>query len=272
MHNSRCLVIIPAYNEEQNLNRVIHEVRSLGLDLDLVVINDGSRDGTEAVARAAGEKVITLPFNLGYGGALQTGFKFASGLGYNYIIQFDADGQHHPGSIPEILSLLEDGEADIVIGSRYLGRDGVRASLLKKIAVSVFRFLIRVSTGTSISDPTSGLQGLSRRVFTHYAELGNYPEDYPDADTLIYMILSGYRVVEVPVEMRERYSGRGMHVGLKTVFYFFKMLVSILVVLIREKSGRRVQNNGSDLKSNHLVAGDILCAGGGQTAGQKKNQ
>lgn len=230
-----CLVIIPAYNEEKNIGRVIGEIRSLNLDLDIVVVNDGSVDRTGYAAREAGEKVISLPFNLGYGGALQAGFKYAAGMGYNYIVQFDADGQHDPGNIPEILGLLKTGDLDIVIGSRFLGGRPARTGLLKKFAIWVFKFMIKASTGVVITDPTSGLQGLSRRVCTHYASPGNYPEDYPDADTLIHMILSGYRVMEIPSCMRERYSGRSMHAGLKTVFYFIKMLVSILVVLIRKK-------------------------------------
>lgn len=234
-----CLVIIPAYNEEKNIGRVIGEIRSLKLDLDIVVVNDGSVDGTRSAVREAGEKVLSLPFNLGYGGALQTGFKYAAVMGYNYIVQFDADGQHDPGYIQEILGLLKSGKYDIVIGSRFLGDRPAKTSQLKKFAIAVFRFLIKASTGVAITDPTSGLQGLSRRVYTHYAAMGNYPEDYPDADTLIHMILSGYRVKEIPSCMRERYYGRSMHAGLKTVFYFFKMLVSILVVLIREKPANR---------------------------------
>ncbi len=236
MGRADCLVIIPAYNEEQNIGRVLKEIRSLNIDLDILVVNDGSRDRTEAVVRETGEKVITLPYNLGYGGALQTGFKYAAALGYNCIIQFDADGQHDPENIPDILERLRTGAYDIVIGSRFLGNASFNMGLLKKVAISVFRFLIKLSTGVRISDPTSGLQGLTNRVFTFYAGFGNYPEDFPDADTLIYMILSNYRVTEIPANMRERYSGRSMHTGVKTVFYFVKMLVSILVVLLREKT------------------------------------
>lgn len=236
MLGSDCLVIIPAYNEERNIGRVLKEIRSLKIDLDIVVVDDGSRDGTGAVTGEAGERVITLPYNLGYGGALQTGFKYAADMGYNYIIQFDADGQHDPEDIPVILGRLRSGAMDIIIGSRFLGNGSAYAGTLKRTAIWLFRFLIKISTGVRITDPTSGLQGLTCRAFSHYAARGNYPEDFPDADTLIGMILSGYRVTEFPANIRERISGRSMHSGVRTVFYFIKMLVSILVVFIREKT------------------------------------
>ena len=231
-----CLIIIPAHNEEKNIGSVLEEIRRFGIDLDILVVNDGSKDQTEAVVREAGENVITLPFNLGYGGALQTGFKFASAWGYKYVIQFDADGQHNPNNIPDILKWLRTGAYDIVIGSRYLDQSLYKTGLLKKAVISVFRFLIKISTGVKITDPTSGLQGLNNRVFTYYSKLGNYPEDFPDADTLIFMLLSRYRVHEISALMRERYSGKSMHVGFKTAFYPVKLMVSILVVLIREKA------------------------------------
>lgn len=236
MQKSDCLIIIPAHDEEQNIGRVLKEIRSLKMNLDIIVINDGSKDKTENIVIKEGEKVITLPYNLGYGGALQTGFKYAAAMGYGYIIQFDADGQHDPEDIPVILNQLRTGDFDIVIGSRFLGRGSFKTGILKKIAISVFRFLIKISTGVKITDPTSGLQGLEKRVFRHYAVMGNFPEDYPDADTLIYMILSNSKVTEIPANIRERNCGRSMHTGVKTIFYFAKMLVSILVVLLRKKT------------------------------------
>jgi len=157
-----CLVIIPAYNEEQNIGNTLKKIRELHKNLDILVINDGSKDKTEAVVKEAGEMVITLPYNLGYGGALQTGFKYAMSRGYDYIVQFDADGQHDPGDILLILDQLKTGSTDIVIGSRFLGRGSFKAGILKKMAITVFRFLIKISTGVKITDPTSGLQGLTR--------------------------------------------------------------------------------------------------------------
>ncbi|HOV79239.1 MAG TPA: glycosyltransferase family 2 protein [Bacillota bacterium] len=236
MPKADCLVIIPAYNEEENIGKVLKDIRSLNIALDIVVVNDGSTDNTRHVVREAGEKAINLPYNLGYGAALQTGFKYAALKGYEYVVQFDADGQHDPGDVLNILHLLRAGGCDIVIGSRFLGKGSFKAGVLKRIAISVFRFIIRAATGVKITDPTSGLQGLSKRAYNYYAVTGNYPEDFPDADTLINMILSNYRVREIPADVKDRYSGKSMHTGYKTIFYFFKMLVSILVVLLRKKT------------------------------------
>jgi len=140
---------------------VLKEIRSSGVSEDIMVINDGSSDKTGMVAREAGEMVINLPYNLGYGGALQTGFKYASTMGYKYVIQFDADGQHDPEDIKIIMEQLRTGIPDIVIGSRFLGRGAFRAGVLKMGAIAVFRCLIKISTGVRITDPTSGLQGLT---------------------------------------------------------------------------------------------------------------
>ncbi len=235
MLQADCLVLIPAYNEEKNIGRVLKEIRNLKIPLDILVINDGSTDSTGAEVEQAGEKVITLPYNLGYGGALQTGFKYAAAMDYPYVLQFDADGQHDPADISLILDQLRTGSYDIIIGSRFLGRGSIRIGCLKKLAILLFRYLIRFSTGKQITDPTSGLQGLTKQVFSYYAATGNYPEDFPDTDTLIGSILSGYRVEEIPANIKERYSGHSMHSGLGTGFYLVKMLVSILVVLIRKK-------------------------------------
>lgn len=232
-----CLLLIPAYNEEMNVGRVLQGIRKLNADIDVLVIDDGSTDKTSLIVEGAGEKVITLPYNLGYGGALQTGFKYALLKGYKYIVQFDADGQHEPDDIIQVLKHLRTGKYDIVIGSRFLGKGSFKTGLLKKIAIMLFRFLIQISTGTKISDPTSGLQGLTQRVFGYYSIMGNFPNDYPDADTLIGSILKGYPIYEIPANIKQRYSGKSMHSGLKTVYYLFKMLISISVVLVRKKTG-----------------------------------
>lgn len=242
MRRSDCLIIIPAYNEEQNIGKVLQEIGSLHVDLDIVVVNDGSRDKTGEIVQKEGEQVINLPYNLGYGGALQTGFKYAAAMGYSYVIQIDADGQHDPGEIQIMLNQLRTGDVDILIGSRFLGRGSFRTGLLKKVAISVFRFLIKISTGVKVTDPTSGLQGLTNRVFKYYATMGNFPSDFPDADTIIFMLLSNYRVKEFPANIRERNFGKSMHSGIKTIFYFAKMLVSILVVILRKKA--KVEVNG----------------------------
>lgn len=229
------LVIIPAYNEERNISKVLDDIRTLNIDTDVCVINDGSKDKTEEVVQKGSFNVVSLPFNLGYGAALQTGFKYAVLKDYKYVIQFDADGQHDPEDIKLILNELRKGDAEIVIGSRFLGRGSLQIGCMKKVAIAVFRFLIKFFTGTKISDPTSGLKGLTKPVFSFYSNMGRYPVDFPDADILIQMIRFKYRAKEFPANMRIRESGTSMHSGLKPIYYFIKIMFSILIVLLREK-------------------------------------
>ncbi|NLI92060.1 MAG: glycosyltransferase family 2 protein [Peptococcaceae bacterium] len=239
MNKAEGLIIIPAYNEENNIFQVIQGIREYSQGLDIIVINDGSEDGTGGIASGMGEQVINHFFNIGYGGALQTGYKYALAREYKYVIQFDADGQHDPRVISTIRECLESGSCDIVIGSRFL-EDIRDAGLFKGAAIRFFRLLIKFFTGERITDPTSGLQGLNREVFEHFSKMGMFPEDYPDADTLIYAIKKGYRVLEVPAKNIKRLSGKSMHKGIKCVYYVLKMIVSILVVVLRLKFEKKV--------------------------------
>lgn len=238
MYINDTLVIIPAYNEEKNIGAVLRGLQATKIPADILVVNDGSSDKTALVAQENGATIISLITNLGYGGAMQTGFKYAVEKGYKYVVQFDADGQHDPLDAVNILQELKTGGYDIVIGSRFLGQGTLRPGMIKKTAIRIFSFMIKLSTGDKILDPTSGLQGLSRAVFSYYSCTGNYPEDYPDADTLIGSILKGYKLLEIPANMKDRVSGVSMHTGLKTLFYPIKMLVSILVVITRARLRR----------------------------------
>ncbi len=232
------LIIIPAYNESNNIARVLEGIRQLDYNLDIVVVDDGSTDGTADVVKNMGETVIRHFYNIGYGGALQTGFKYALDRGYEYVVQFDADGQHDPADIERLVARVRGGGVDIVIGSRFLG-SSFAPGFWKKKVIEVFRFLIRHFTGVTVTDPTSGLQALSRRAFENYAAMGNFPEDFPDADTLIWMLRRNYRVAEVPAHIKQRISGQSMHKGLKSLYYLSKMSVSIFVVLVRSRLGER---------------------------------
>lgn len=244
MPEQKCLIIMPAHNEEANLGRVIRELRARGIEQDLVIIDDGSVDRTVETAATADVPVLSLPFNLGYASAIQTGFKLAMRLGYDYLIQFDADGQHDPADIPVILSALAQGGYDVVIGSRVLGSGAADLGLAKKVVIGFFCWLIKRVTGRKITDPTSGLRGLSRRAFSHYAQMGQYPEDFPDADMLMHMLRSGFSVQEVPAHIRRRMAGTSQFAGLKSSYYVVKMLVSVLVVLIGQPAARGVEAKG----------------------------
>ncbi len=237
------LIIVPAFNEERSIEQVIDEIRDQKICADLLIIDDGSVDKTPEIIRAMGCHVLSLYFNCGYGIACQAGFKYAVERNYQYIMKMDSDGQHRAFSLPAILAKLKEGQSDIVIGSRFLSEEKYKSGRVRKVAIGLFRIIIKLSTGAVISDPSSGLQGMNRKAFTFCSKADNYAEDYPDADVLIKLLRSGFKVQEVPAEFRERVYGKGMHTGLKPVYYMAKMLVSILVVLITYgKNGRRVKD------------------------------
>lgn len=227
---SDTLIIVPAYNEGLVIGDVVNILLTLKF-ADIIVIDDGSLDNSVSQVELSGGTVISHPCNLGYGAALQTGYKYATALSYQYVIQFDADGQHNPSDIKTILDELRLQQSDVVIGSRYLGDDGFSPGFGKLIAIRFFQFIIRSFTGKRISDPTSGLRGLTRSAFSHYAEFGKMPADFPDADLIIDMLLHGYRVSEVPISHKVRETGKSMHSGIGVVIYAPKVLLHIFRIL-----------------------------------------
>lgn len=231
---SEGLIVIPAYNEELNLPRVYRNLRDVVPDYDILVVNDGSVDRTSQVARSLGANVVSLTQNLGYGAALQAGFKYAVRRGYEFVIQFDADGQHSPRDIPNLIRHFEQTNADIVIGSRYCHNAEYKPGVLKAAGTKFFSGLIHWSTGQAISDPTSGFQLVKRSVFSLYAKEGVYPIEFPDANILIFMLRLGIRVEEVPVTMRDRINGKGMHAGFaRNLRYVILMLYSIGISVLK---------------------------------------
>jgi glycosyltransferase involved in cell wall biosynthesis len=231
MHQS--LLIIPAYNEEQNIIKTIDSVLMQNLSIDILVIDDGSQDNTAKLVIEKGISIVLLPFNLGYGGAIQTGYKYAVLNNYRSVIQFDADGQHDAKDIGTILNLLNDGKYDIVIGSRFVEGKNKHKSILKRIAVSLFNKIIYLSTKQNLSDPTSGLKGLNYPVFSYFSKMYNLPMDYPDADVLINVLKCGFKIIEFPATMHDRRLGISMHSGIRPIYYFIKVCFSILIISIR---------------------------------------
>jgi len=232
---SRAIIVMPAHNEAGNIERVITELRQAVQGLDFVVIDDFSSDDTAAVAERMGAEVVRLPCNLGYGGAVQTGFRYAVQRGYDYAVMMDSDGQHDPRSVPALLEVVESGEADVALGSRFLGRMEYRSSWVRRLGMSIYSRLVSVATGRHFTDATSGLQALNREVLEFFSR-DNYPVDFPDADTIILLHYAGFRVKEVPVTMRERISGESMHASLKPIYYVFKMALAIFIVLLRQRT------------------------------------
>jgi hypothetical protein len=239
MSNPDVLVIIPAFNEEANVARVIEAIRGNLPSADVLVVDDGSRDRTAAVAREAGARVVSLPYNMGYGAALQTGYKYARENAYQILAQIDADGQHDPCYIVEMLDLIRSGQADIVIGSRFLVDNGYRAPFAKRLGMLLFGTVASWATGQKVSDPTSGYQALNRRAFC-YCSGDVYPTDFADADVLIMFHRAGFRVREVAVCMRpsprkSRYLS--MYSFLTPIYYIFKMSLAVFVSLLRDRGG-----------------------------------
>ena len=227
----RVLALIPAYNEERSVGGVVSKLRELGFDV--LVVDDGSPDGTSEVAEKAGAQAVRLPVHLGYGGALQTGYMYACNHGYDSVVQLDGDGQHDPSDARLLLEPILSGQADVTLGSRFMGVGEYRMPLVRSIGRRIFVGLVRLFTGNSISDPTTGYQALSSAVLHLYCS-EVFPEDYPDADMLVILHRHGFRVREVPVRMSA--SGhQSMHRGIfRSIYYAYKMALSIAMALIRK--------------------------------------
>jgi glycosyltransferase involved in cell wall biosynthesis len=237
--DTNLLIIIPAYNEEGRVGAVVRDVRSTLPGADVLVINDASADRTADEAHDAGAITLSLPVNSGYGAALQTGYKYATRHGYEIVGQIDGDGQHRAEYLTAMVQALEDHDADVIIGSRFLDRDGhYQASLARSVGIGLFGRIASLVTRQHISDPTSGFQ-LMRIDVARFFCSEVYPTDYPDADILILLHRTGYRVREVPVQMRAS-PGRSMHSGHRSAYYVYKMLLSIFVTLLRPRSGTGV--------------------------------
>lgn len=237
------LIIIPAYNEEKTIVTLLEQLEQpeIAEIADVLVMNDASSDATSWITKERKHTVVTHVFNLGYGSGLQLGYKYAVRNGYRYVIQMDADGQHDVCNVGLIYRELkrkdENGQTpDIVLGARFMeGSVDFPVSFAKKIAFVLFRNMIHIGTGKRISDPTTGLQGLSFRTFLFYSKYDHFDDKYPDANMIMQMLLLGFQVREIPAVMHPRLEGKSMHSGLKPVIYMFRMTISILAVWIREK-------------------------------------
>jgi glycosyltransferase involved in cell wall biosynthesis len=220
---SRGLVIIPAYNEEDALPGVLEELRTRAPQLDVVVVDDGSRDHTAAVAAAGGAVVLELPFNLGIGGALRCGFKYAVECGYERAVQFDADGQHDADEIPALFAALDAG-ADMVVGSRFASDTGYEIGRTRQGAMGMLRLGVRLLSGRRFTDTSSGFRAFRRPVLEFFAT--TYPLDYMDSvEALILACRAGFDVIEVPANMRARSAGIPSHRSLKLAYHYLRLLI-----------------------------------------------
>ena len=216
------IVIIPSYNEEKNIGKVIRGIRKNHRNLDILVINDCSDDKTEEIAKYENAYVVNHVLRAGYGASLQTGYKYALHKNYDIVIQLDGDGQHDPEHISALVTEIERNHADLAIGSRFLEDSGYRMQLVRKIGLRFFQILIYLLTRRKITDPTSGNDF--------------FPSDFPDADVLVYLIHSGARIKEIPVVMYENRQGKSIHSGIKPLYYIIKILLSLYIVHTRKYS------------------------------------
>jgi glycosyltransferase involved in cell wall biosynthesis len=240
----RTLIVIPAYNEEQSLPAVLKELAEQTPEYDVLVVSDGSADGTSEVAREAGVHVAELPFNLGIGGALRTGFTFAVRGGYDQAVQFDADGQHDPLAVAKLLAPLADG-ADMVIGSRFAEGGAVtyEVSGIRRRAMRLLQRLVRRLVGQDFTDTSSGFRAFSRPMLDYFAV--TYPVEYMDSvEALVLACNAGFHVTEVPVNMRGRTGGAPSNRRLRLVYYY----VRLLVVLVVSTTSRREQARRHELR------------------------
>ena len=231
MSAPRVLVIVPAYNEEESLPVTLAELRRRASGFDVLVVDDGSRDRTARVARESGVPVVSHTVNLGVGGALQTGFRWALLYGYGVGVQLDADGQHDPGCLEALLEPVLSGACDVSIGSRYVARSGYRAPLARRLGMMLFSSVVRLTVGQHITDTTSGFRAYDREVMEVCQH--DFPKDFPDAPLLIYLARRGFRLAEVPVEMRTREAGRSFYTLSKSLYYPYKNMLASLMVLLK---------------------------------------
>jgi len=229
----KILTIVPAYNESANIGKVIEDICGHEKKLDILVVNDGSHDHTGAIAEESGDAfVINLPCNLGIGGCVQTGFKFAKIKGYDIALQFDGDGQHKAEEINKILLPIEQDVADVVIGSRFIKKNiGFQSTFLRRIGIKIFEIVNSVLIKHTITDNTSGFRAYNRKAIHFLSE--NYPLDYPEPEAVIILGKNNFRISEVPIIMQEREGGKSSIQGIRSLYYMIKVLLAVIMSSLR---------------------------------------
>ena len=229
----RIVAIVPAYNEAGAIGDVVDSINAASPAYDVVVIDDGSHDDTAAIARAHGAAVVSLPYNIGIGGAVQTGFKYALERGYETAVRLDGDGQHDPGELAKLLGPIERGEADIVTGSRFVDGSGqYRPPLARRIGIIWFARIVSLLTRQRVTDTTSGFQALNREGIALFA--GDYPNDYPEVEATVLVFKHRLRLTEVPVTMRERETGRSSITFIRSIYYVLKVTLALFMAMVRK--------------------------------------
>ena len=226
------LIIIPAYNESANIENTVKDIVTNAPDFDYVIINDCSTDNTLEISERNGFNVVNLPLNLGIGGAVQTGYRYAYNNGYDIAVQVDGDGQHDPAFLTKMAEVMVAEKADMLIGSRFLEKEGFQSSRVRRMGITYFTWLIKLFTRKKITDPTSGLRMINSDIIEIFAE--SYPRDYPEPESVVHVIRLGKNVREIPVIMRERQGGKSSIRFFSSIYYMIKVTVAILTELMRK--------------------------------------
>lgn len=225
------LIIIPAYNESACIEQTVRNIQENAVDFDYVIINDCSTDNTREICEKNGFNLINLPVNLGIGGAVQTGYLYGVRNGYDMAVQVDGDGQHDAAFLSRMAEYLEESGADMVIGSRFIEKKGFQSTGARRMGIKYFTWLIRLLTGKTVTDPTSGLRMVNRKVMEEFSV--NYPKDYPEPETAVAVLHRGMKIAEIPVIMRER-AGVVSSISMKkSVYYMIKVSMAIVIERIR---------------------------------------
>lgn len=230
------LIIIPAFNEAENLDKVIEDIRDFASDFDYIIVNDCSTDNTYQLCKQRSYNILNLSTNLGIGGCVQAGYKYAKEHGYDIAVQFDGDAQHNAKYINDMYQYLVSHEVDMVIGSRFIDKSGFQSSKLRRVGIRFISFLIRVLVRKNITDPTSGFRMVNKSVIDSLCDY--YPADYPEPESIVSISRQGFKVSEVPVEMNERLNGESSINLTRSVYYMIKVSLAMLIDIMKDKRGR----------------------------------
>lgn len=234
MSDPRVCIIVPCYNEEKNIEPTLREIREHYPQGKIVVIDDGSLDRTFEAAKQLKVQVVRLPFNLGIGGAVQTGYQVAAKEGFDIAVQMDGDGQHPAESLNALIQPVLNQEVDMSIGSRFLNKQGFQSTFLRRIGIRFLSTLLNLLTGLKLTDPTSGFRAVNRKIIQQFADY--YPVDYPEPESILIAHQSGFRIGEIGVQMKERWQGRSSIDALHSIYYMVKVTFAILLRKMKKGS------------------------------------
>lgn len=229
----KVLIIIPAYNEEENIEKLVDNLTENYSQYDYLIVNDCSKDSTEEIIKRRGYNYISLPVNLGIGGAVQAGYVYAKENDYDIAIQIDGDGQHDPEYIADLIAPIVAGEADMTIGSRFIKKEGFQTSFMRRLGINIIRVVIKLTCGTKATDTTSGFRATSKELTKFFSQ--NYAQDYPEPEAIVAASLNGFRVKDVAVKMREREGGVSSINTLRSFYYMIKVSLALIILRIGKR-------------------------------------